>query len=150
MEDPLLERPRHPHDPLTAEVALELPQDRGDRKARERDAEVGIEPFDRLDQTDQRDLLQVVERFSPTAVTTRQCARQIAVLQDERLSVHPQEGLPIRVLRKPAAMEFILWLIAVVLVVAGIVSVIRGALSYGIVLVVLGLLIGPGGVSLFA
>jgi hypothetical protein len=47
-------------------------------------------------------------------------------------------------------MEFILWLIAVVLVVAGIVSAVRGALSYGIVLVVLGLLIGPGGVSLFA
>jgi hypothetical protein len=47
-------------------------------------------------------------------------------------------------------MIFILWLIAVVLVISGIVSVVRGAVLYGIVLVVVGLLIGPGGVSLFA
>ena len=46
-------------------------------------------------------------------------------------------------------MAFILWLIAVVLVVSGVVAAIRGAVAYGIVLVVLGLLIGPGGVSLF-
>ena len=46
-------------------------------------------------------------------------------------------------------MDFILWLIAVVLVIAGIVTVIRGAVMYGIVLVVVGLLVGPGGVSLF-
>lgn len=46
-------------------------------------------------------------------------------------------------------MEFILWLIAVVLVVAGIVAAIRGAVLYGIVLIVLGLLVGPGGVSIF-
>jgi len=47
-------------------------------------------------------------------------------------------------------MEFILWLIAVVLVVVGIVSLIRGAVLYGAALIVLGLLVGPGGVSLFA
>jgi hypothetical protein len=47
------------------------------------------------------------------------------------------------------AMEFILWLLAVVLVVAGIVTLVRGAVLYGIVLVVVGLLVGPGGVSLF-
>ena len=46
-------------------------------------------------------------------------------------------------------MVFFLWLIAVVLVVSGVVAAIRGAVAYGIVLVVLGLLIGPGGVSLF-
>lgn len=46
-------------------------------------------------------------------------------------------------------MEFILWLIAVVLVVAGIVTAIRGAVLYGIVLIIIGLLIGPGGVSIF-
>ena len=43
----------------------------------------------------------------------------------------------------------ILWIIAVVLVVAGIVSFIRGELLYGAALVVLGLLVGPGGVSIF-
>jgi hypothetical protein len=47
-------------------------------------------------------------------------------------------------------MEFILWLIAVVLVIAGIVAAVRGAVLYGIVLVVIGLLVGPGGVSVFA
>ena len=46
-------------------------------------------------------------------------------------------------------MEFILWLIAVALVIFGIVTIIRGAVIYGIVLIILGLLVGPGGVSLF-
>jgi hypothetical protein len=48
------------------------------------------------------------------------------------------------------AMEFILWLIAVVLVVAGIVTLVRGAILYGILLIVVGLLVGPGGVSIFS
>jgi hypothetical protein len=47
-------------------------------------------------------------------------------------------------------MTFILWLIAVVLVIAGIVSLIRGEMLWGIVLIVVGLLVGPGGVSVFA
>jgi hypothetical protein len=46
-------------------------------------------------------------------------------------------------------MEFILWLIAVILVIAGIVTVIRGAVLYGIILIIVGLLVGPGGVSIF-
>ena len=46
-------------------------------------------------------------------------------------------------------MEFILWLLAVILVIAGIVTIIRGAVLYGIVLIVVGLLVGPGGVSIF-
>ncbi len=44
---------------------------------------------------------------------------------------------------------FILWLIAVVLVIAGIVTILRGSLLFGIVLIVVGLLVGPGGVSIF-
>jgi hypothetical protein len=48
------------------------------------------------------------------------------------------------------AMEFILWLIAVVLVVAGVVTLVRGAILYGILLIVVGLLVGPGGVSIFS
>jgi hypothetical protein len=43
----------------------------------------------------------------------------------------------------------ILWIIAAVLVIAGIVSLVRGGVVVGIVLIVLGLLVGPGGVSLF-
>jgi len=44
-------------------------------------------------------------------------------------------------------MELLLWILAVVLVVSGIVAAIRGALLWGIVLIVVGLLVGPGGVS---
>jgi hypothetical protein len=43
----------------------------------------------------------------------------------------------------------LLWIIAVVLVIAGIVTLIRGGLLAGIVLIIVGLLIGPGGVSIF-
>ena len=46
-------------------------------------------------------------------------------------------------------MEFVLWIIAVVLVVAGIVTLVRGQIAYGLVLIVVGLLVGPGGVSVF-
>jgi hypothetical protein len=47
------------------------------------------------------------------------------------------------------ATDTILWIIAAVLVIAGIVSLVRGGVVVGIVLIVLGLLVGPGGVSLF-
>lgn len=47
------------------------------------------------------------------------------------------------------ATDTILWIIAAVLVIAGIVSIIRGGVLWGVVLIVLGLLVGPGGVSLF-
>ena len=46
-------------------------------------------------------------------------------------------------------MAFLLWLLAVVLVVAGIVAIVRKEWIYGIVPIVLGFLIGPGGVSIF-
>ena len=47
-------------------------------------------------------------------------------------------------------MATILWLIAVVLVISGVVSLVRGQLITGIVLIVIGLLVGPGGVSIFS
>jgi hypothetical protein len=46
-------------------------------------------------------------------------------------------------------MEFILWIIAVVLVVAGILAIFRSKILYGAVLIIVGLLVGPGGVSIF-
>ena len=46
-------------------------------------------------------------------------------------------------------MTLLLFLIAAVLVIAGIVTIVRGSVLFGIVLIVLGLLVGPGGVSLF-
>lgn len=45
--------------------------------------------------------------------------------------------------------DLILWIIAAVLVIAGIVSLVRGSVLAGVVLIILGLLVGPGGVSLF-
>ncbi len=46
-------------------------------------------------------------------------------------------------------MATLLWIIAVVLVVYGIVTLIRGSVLLGVVLIIVGLLIGPGGVSIF-
>jgi hypothetical protein len=46
-------------------------------------------------------------------------------------------------------MTFILWILAVILVVSGIVALIRGETLWGIVLIIVGLLVGPGGVSIF-
>ena len=51
--------------------------------------------------------------------------------------------------REDTGMEFVLWVLAVILVIAGIVSLIRGAILVGILLIVVGLLVGPGGVSVF-
>jgi hypothetical protein len=45
--------------------------------------------------------------------------------------------------------DTILWIIAVILVIWGIVTIFRGSLLFGIVLIVIGLLVGPGGVSVF-
>ena len=46
-------------------------------------------------------------------------------------------------------MAVLLWLLAAVLVIAGLVTAFRGQVLVGIVLVVAGLLVGPGGVSVF-
>lgn len=46
-------------------------------------------------------------------------------------------------------MALILWIIAVILVISGIVALFRREVLYGIVLIVIGLLVGPGGVSIF-
>jgi hypothetical protein len=43
----------------------------------------------------------------------------------------------------------ILWIAAVALVIYGVVSLIRGAILMGVLLIVAGLLVGPGGVSIF-
>ena len=44
----------------------------------------------------------------------------------------------------------VLWVIAVILVVAGIVMLLRRSIVLGIVLIVVGLLVGPGGVSILS
>ena len=46
-------------------------------------------------------------------------------------------------------MALILFLIAAVLVILGIVRIVRGEVLLGIVLIVVGCLVGPGGYSIF-
>ena len=43
----------------------------------------------------------------------------------------------------------LLWILAAILVIAGIVSLFRGGILAGVALIVIGLLVGPGGVSIF-
>lgn len=47
-------------------------------------------------------------------------------------------------------MYTLLWIIAALLVISGVVSLVRGQVLTGVLLIVVGLLVGPGGVSLFA
>lgn len=42
----------------------------------------------------------------------------------------------------------LLWIAAAILVIAGITMVLKGQVTNGILLVVLGLVVGPGGVSI--
>lgn len=46
-------------------------------------------------------------------------------------------------------MAVLLWILAAILVISGVVSIIRGQLLWGIVLIVVGLIVGPGGYSIF-
>lgn len=46
-------------------------------------------------------------------------------------------------------MLFILWILAVILVIAGIFQLFKGQLLWGIVLIVAGFAVGPGGYSIF-
>jgi len=43
----------------------------------------------------------------------------------------------------------VLWILAVVLVIVGIVQIIQGQILLGVVLIVGGCLVGPGGYSIF-
>ena len=46
-------------------------------------------------------------------------------------------------------MALLLWILAVILVVAGILALFRRQILWGVVLIIVGLLVGPGGVSIF-
>ena len=43
----------------------------------------------------------------------------------------------------------ILWIAAAVLVIWGIVTILRGGVLTGVILIIVGLIIGPGGYSIF-
>ena len=44
---------------------------------------------------------------------------------------------------------FLIWLLAVVIGIAGIVSLVRGQILLGIILIILAFVVGPGGYSIF-
>ena len=46
-------------------------------------------------------------------------------------------------------MNFLLWIIAVIIAIVGIVKLLSGAILLGIVLLVVACLVGPGGYSIF-
>ena len=46
-------------------------------------------------------------------------------------------------------MTLLLWILAVILVVAGVIALFRRQVLWGVVLIIVGLLVGPGGVSIF-
>ncbi len=47
-------------------------------------------------------------------------------------------------------MLFLLWVLAVLLVVGGIFQLFKGAVLWGVVLIILGFAVGPGGYSIFS
>lgn len=60
-----------------------------------------------------------------------------------------QQRLRVTVAGKSVHMTFILWLAAVILVIAGIITLFSGSVLWGIVLIIVGLAVGPGGWSIF-
>jgi hypothetical protein len=46
-------------------------------------------------------------------------------------------------------MSLLLWILAVILVVAGVLALFRRQILWGVVLIIVGLLVGPFGVSIF-
>ncbi len=47
-------------------------------------------------------------------------------------------------------MLFLLWVLAVILVIAGIFQLFKGQMLWGIILIVVGFAVGPGGYSIFS
>ena len=47
-------------------------------------------------------------------------------------------------------MELLLFILAAILVIAGIFAIVRREVLWGVALIVIGLLVGPGGVSVFS
>jgi len=46
-------------------------------------------------------------------------------------------------------MNFLLWILAVIIGIVGVVQLLQGQIIFGIVLIVIACLIGPGGYSIF-
>ena len=51
--------------------------------------------------------------------------------------------------RGKGVLMFLLWLLAVIIGIAGIVSLFRGQILWGVILIILAFVVGPGGYSIF-
>lgn len=47
------------------------------------------------------------------------------------------------------SVNFLLWLLSVILVISGVIAITRRQLLYGVLLIIVGLMVGPGGNSFF-
>ena len=65
-------------------------------------------------------------------------------------AVGPVTGFQFRAVGYLIHMSLLLWILAVILVVAGILALFRRQILWGVVLIIVGLLVGPGGVSIFS
>ncbi len=65
-------------------------------------------------------------------------------------SVRVGPGFRFEVVGYQIDMSLLLWILAVILVVAGILALFRRQVLWGVVLIIVGLLVGPGGVSIFS
>jgi Flp pilus assembly protein TadB len=91
-----------------------------------------------------------ISTTNPHAVQRARTRRQARVYTNATEGTPFDEPEPsVTRARTEELVPFLLWLIAVVLVIAGIVALVRGAILYGLVLIIVGLLVGPGGVSIF-
>ena len=104
----------------------------------------GLDSFldeeDRLELAKQRRLARMDQRERKAQEVAEERKKLLAKKQKQDLK-KTEEG--------KVTMYFVLWLIAVALVIYGIYVIIKGNVLLGIVLIILGLLVGPGGVSLF-
>jgi hypothetical protein len=67
--------------------------------------------------------------------------------EELRLSRQPAGNIAAR--KEAFMFHLLLWIIAVLIGIYGVVTIVRGQLLLGIVLIVVAFLVGPGGVSVF-
>src|SRR5205085_1525629 len=84
LEVELLEPARHAHRPsLVAEVSLQLSGDRRRGEGGELQAPWRLEALDRLEQPDERDLSEIVERLAPVGEPAREELGQPEIVLDQ-------------------------------------------------------------------
>ena len=64
--------------------------------------------------------------------------------------MRPVTGFRFEAVGYQMTMHTLLWILAVILVVAGVLALFRRQILWGVVLIIVGLLVGPGGVSIFS